>query len=101
MVAAGRGAWIDWKPSTNVSRPPIRLSERPGFFEQSVQLPKPSAAGWEAEQRDVDSRSTTGSAGALRARAGRPAVLSLARLTDTAGYIGKALYDSGLPALRH
>ena len=29
-------------------------------------------------------------------KAAYPAVLSLARLTDTAGYIGKALYDSGL-----
>ena len=67
------------------------------LFQQSVQLPKPSAAGWEAEQRDVDAVRQQ-AAQALHAEGGIPTVLSLARLTDAAGYLGKALYDSGLPA---
>jgi transcriptional regulator with XRE-family HTH domain len=67
------------------------------LFEQSVQLPKPSAAGWEAEQRDVDAARQK-AAQALYAQGGIAAVLSLARLTHTAGYLGKALYDSGLSA---
>ena len=67
------------------------------LFRQSVQLPKPSAAGWEAEQRDVEAARQQ-AAQALYAKGGLPAVLSLARLTETPGFIGKALYDSGLPA---
>jgi transcriptional regulator with XRE-family HTH domain len=66
-------------------------------FRQSVQLPKPSAAGWEAEQRDVETARQK-VAQAVYAKGGIVAVLSLARLTDTAGYLGKALYDSGLSA---
>ena len=67
------------------------------LFQQSVQLPKLSAAGWESEQRDVDAARQKAAQG-LYAEGGIPAMLSLARLTDTAGYIGKALYDSGLLA---
>jgi transcriptional regulator with XRE-family HTH domain len=67
------------------------------LFQHSVQLPKPSAAGWEAEQRDVDPARQK-AAQAVYAEGGIAAVLSLARLTDTAGYLGKALYDSGLSA---
>jgi transcriptional regulator with XRE-family HTH domain len=66
------------------------------LFQHSVQLPKPSAAGWEAEQRDVDAARQQ-AAQALYAKGGIQTVLSLARLTETAGYIGKALYDGGLP----
>ncbi len=67
------------------------------LFQQSVQLPKPSTDGWKSEQRDVDAARQKAAQG-LYAEGGIPAVLSLARLTDTAGYIGKALYDSGLLA---
>ncbi len=67
------------------------------LFQQSVQLPQPSAAGWQAEQRDVDAVRQK-AAQAVYAEGGIAAVLSLARLTDTAGYLGKALYDSGLSA---
>jgi hypothetical protein len=66
------------------------------LFQPSVQLPKPSSTGWEAEQRDVDAARQQ-AVQALYAKDGLSAVLSLARLAEAAGYIGKALYDSGLP----
>ena len=65
------------------------------LFQQSVQLPKPSAEGWESEQRDVDA-ARQNAAKSVYDEGGIAAVLSLARLTDTAGYLGKALYDSGM-----
>ena len=75
--------------------PGDRLERTAWLFEQSVPLPKPSAGGWEAKQRDVDAARQQ-AAQALYIEGGIPAVLSLARLTGGAGYIGKALYDSGL-----
>ena len=66
------------------------------LFQQSVQLPKPSAAGWQAEQRDVEA-ARLHAAQSLFEDGGIPAVLSLARLSDAPGYLGKALYDGGLP----
>lgn len=67
------------------------------LFQQSVQLPKPSAAGWEAEGREVDA-ARQNAARSIYAEGGIAAVLSLARLSDAAGFLGKALYDSGLSA---
>jgi hypothetical protein len=66
------------------------------LFQHSVQLPNPSAEGWESEERDIDSARQQ-AAQTLYAEGGQQAILSLARLTEAAGYIGKALYDSGLP----
>ena len=66
------------------------------LFQQPVQLPKPSTAGWEAEQRDIDAARRQ-AAQKLYTEGGLSTVLSLAQLTETAGYIGKALYDNGLP----
>lgn len=77
--------------------PPDSFERTAWLFQHSVQLPKPSAEGWEAEQRGVDVARQQ-AAQALYAKGGLLAVLSLARLTEAAGYIGKALYDSGLPA---
>lgn len=65
------------------------------LFEQSVALPKPSSAGWEATERDVDAARRQ-AAQALFSDGGVTSILTLARLVGTAGYIGKALYDSGL-----
>lgn len=73
------------------------LEQAGWLFQQSVQLPKPSGAGWEAEQRDVETARQK-AAQAVYPEGGIAAVLSLARLTDTAGYLGKALHDSGLSA---
>lgn len=74
---------------------PLKRTAR--LFQQSVQLPKPSAVGWEAEQRDVDTARQK-AARAVYAEGGIAAVLALARLAHAAGYLGKALYDSGLSA---
>jgi len=67
------------------------------LFEHSVALPNPSEGGWEAEQREVDAARVE-AAGSLYAARGVAGVLALARLTDAAGYLGKALYESGLCA---
>lgn len=67
------------------------------LFHRSVQLPKPPPEGWEAEHRQVDAARQS-AAQAIFAEGGVSAVLALARLADSAGYIGKALVDSGLPA---
>ena len=77
--------------------PTDTLERAAWLFQQSVQLPKPPGADWEAEQRDVDATRQQ-AAQALYANGGMPAVLSLARLTETPGYIGKAFYECGLPA---
>ncbi|WP_208758143.1 helix-turn-helix domain-containing protein [Bradyrhizobium zhanjiangense] len=65
------------------------------LFEQSVSLPKPSTEGWKAEQRDIDTARQRAAA-AVFSKGGISAVLALARLSNAAGYIGKALYDGGL-----
>ncbi len=65
------------------------------LFQQSVQLPNPSSEGWEAEERDIDTTRQQ-AAQEIFDSGGIPAVLSLARLTEAAGYIGKALYDCDL-----
>ena len=65
------------------------------LFQQSVQLPNPSAEGWQTEQRDVDAAREK-AAQAVYADGGVAAVLALARLSEAAGYLGKALYDGGL-----
>jgi len=66
------------------------------LFEGNVELPKPGQ-GWEAEQREVEVAQQK-AAQAIFKDGGIPAILNLARLVDSAGYIGKALYDGGLPA---
>lgn len=66
------------------------------LFGNSVALPRPSAEGWQSEQRDVDA-ARQAAAMALYSEGGPAAILALAAVSDTAGYIGKALYDGGLP----
>lgn len=65
------------------------------LFEQGPQLPDPPGDGWEAQERAVDAARRT-VAHALLAEGGIPKVLALAGMIETAGFIGKALYDSGL-----
>jgi transcriptional regulator with XRE-family HTH domain len=64
------------------------------LYEQRVALPKPPTEGWEAESRYVDAARQE-AARALYSEGGIPAILALARLVDSAGYIGEALYKSG------
>lgn len=65
------------------------------LFQQSVQLPNPSTEGWQTEQRDVDVARQE-AAREVYASSGAAGMLALARLSDAAGYLGKALYDSRL-----
>jgi hypothetical protein len=67
------------------------------LFKQAVQLPRPSAEGWQAEQRDVEAARLE-AAQTLYAKEGIPGVLALSRLGDAPGWLGKALYDGNLPA---
>ena len=74
---------------------PLDPLERTAWlFEQQVALPKPSTAGWETMERDVDAARQQ-AAQTVLAEGGVASVMALARLVDTAGYIGKALYDGG------
>lgn len=66
------------------------------LFEPSVALPRPSTEGWEVEQRDVDATRRL-AAQTLFSEDGATSILALARLVGAPGYIGKALYDAGLP----
>ncbi|MER9069611.1 XRE family transcriptional regulator [Mesorhizobium sp. M0902] len=81
----------------NRFEPTDALERTAWLFQHSVQLPKPYSTGWEAQQRDVDA-ARRHEAQVLYTQGGLTAVLSLARLTDVGGYIGKALYDSGISA---
>lgn len=65
------------------------------LFELPVGLPNPSAAGWEAEERDVDA-ARRDAARTLFSEGGAASILALARRVELPAYIGKALYDSGL-----
>ena len=92
------GAVLDRLESVYDRFAPTDPLERTAWlFQQSVQLPKPSVEGWEAELRDVDAVRQQ-AARTLYTKGGISAVLALARMTEAAGYIGKALYDSGLSA---
>jgi transcriptional regulator with XRE-family HTH domain len=73
------------------------LARAAWLFEGSVALPKSTREGWEAEQHEVEV-ARQAAAQALFKEGGIPAILGLARLVDSAGYIGKALYDSSIPA---
>lgn len=73
------------------------LEQTAWLFAHSVQLPKLSREGWEAEDRDLGVARQQ-AALSLYAEGGPTAVLALARLAEAAGYLGMALIDGGLPA---
>jgi transcriptional regulator with XRE-family HTH domain len=64
------------------------------LFETSVQLPNPSAEGWQSEARDVAQARQDAALTVFLAQ-GADGVLRLARLVSAAGFLGKALYDAG------
>lgn len=66
------------------------------LFQQFVKLPRTTEAGWESEDREVDAARKQ-AVQTLLSEGGIPAVLSLARLTEAPGLVGKAIYESGLP----
>lgn len=75
--------------------PVDRLERSAWLFADGVALPRPATDGWEAEQRQVDV-ARQDAARAAFVEGGQAAVLSLARLAESGGYIGKALYDAGI-----
>ncbi|ASS60325.1 XRE family transcriptional regulator (plasmid) [Rhizobium leguminosarum bv. viciae] len=68
------------------------------LFDQNVELPTSTSAGWETEQRDIEVARRQ-AAIKLYKEGGVGALLALARYVDAGGYIGKALYDEELPAV--
>ncbi len=65
------------------------------LFDGSVALPKPTGEGWQAEQREVEIARQVAARDFYEEWGGQK-LLELARTVDSAGLIGKALYDSGL-----
>lgn len=65
------------------------------LFESAVGLPRPSKDGWEATERDLHATRVEAAKSLFSGR-GAKGVLALARVVDTAGYVGKVLYDGGL-----
>lgn len=66
------------------------------LFDGSPALPTPPGEGWDAEQQAIEIERQV-AAQTLFREGGIPAILDLAREVRFSGYIGKALYDSGLP----
>ncbi len=60
-------------------------------------LPRASAEGWEANQRGVEVAQIE-AARRVFSHGGIADVLALARLTETPGFLGKAIYNAGFPA---
>jgi len=76
---------------------PVDPLERAAWlFEPRVELPDPSTEGWQSRERDVDAARRQ-TAKELFSKGGAKAILALARLVSTAGYIGQAIYETGLP----
>jgi transcriptional regulator with XRE-family HTH domain len=75
--------------------PVDRLERSAWLFENGMAMPKPTTEGWRAEQRQVEAAREV-AAKTVFAEGGAKAILALARLVETAGYIGKALYDAGV-----
>lgn len=67
------------------------------LFEHAVALPRLSE-GWVGADRDVD-QARRHAAGELFSERGVAAILELARLVDTGGIVGKAIYEAGLSEL--
>lgn len=65
------------------------------LFEDSVTLPRAPRKGWEAEHHEVEGARQAAVKDLFKNK-GIPAILDLARQVGSPGYIGKALYDSGI-----
>lgn len=66
------------------------------LFDHNAELPDRASAGWETEQRDID-EARKQAATSLYQDGGIAAIGKLARQARAPSYIGKALYDAGLP----
>ena len=67
------------------------------LFQNGVALPRPSAEGWQANERDVAAAQVE-AAKVLFSECGVGGILALARMTERAGYIGRAVCDAGFSA---
>lgn len=77
---------------------PVDPIERVAWlFNQTVELPDRVSPGWETEQRDIEEARKRAAASVYEA-GGILAIQKLARRAEAAGYIGRALYDAGLPS---
>ena len=76
--------------------PSDALENSAWLFQNGTQLPNPSG-GWENETREIEGARQE-AARAIYAAGGTCDLVSLARMSDTAAFIGKALVDSGVPA---
>ena len=65
------------------------------LFDRAVALPRPTVGGWQAEQHEVEVERVS-AVRRIYDECGGGRLLELARMVDSAGYIGKALYDTGL-----
>lgn len=74
--------------------PADRLEQIAWLFDDRVELIHPSD-GWKGEQREAD-KAKLAAATELYREAGTAGILALARQVQAPGYIGKALYESGL-----
>lgn len=103
-----RFADADWSlPKTDCDRleklydrfaPTDALERVAWLFEEVVQMPNPSQEGYEAEQRDVD-HARQRAAFDVFARCGVGGIMGLSRQVSVGGYLGKALYESGIDDL--
>lgn len=75
--------------------PSDELESKAWLFGQPVVLPNPSNAGWKAEQRDIN-EARQEAAQTVFSEGGTASVIAFAALVDMPGYIGNALYTSGL-----
>ncbi|WP_245469413.1 helix-turn-helix domain-containing protein [Mesorhizobium sp. M7A.F.Ca.MR.362.00.0.0] len=71
------------------------LARAAWLFDGTVALPKPAGDGWEAEEREIEV-ARQAAAQAIFRGGSIAAILGLAQLVDSPGYIGKALYESGI-----
>jgi len=77
---------------------PVDALERIAWlFKVPVQLPSSTGGDWRALERDVE-LARIEAVKPLFCEGGVVAVLALARLSETAGYLGKAIYDAGFAA---
>lgn len=96
-------ATADWSlPSAVLDRmdemysrfaPTDALEQVEWLFQNGAALPNPSEAGWSASQIEVD-KARVEAAKSLFSDGGSAAILALARMTETPGIVGKAIYDA-------
>ncbi|CAB3926027.1 helix-turn-helix domain-containing protein [Achromobacter deleyi] len=75
--------------------PTDKIARSAWLFGSEAVLPKPSAEGWQMEERDLDVARKE-AAKALMDEGGATTILTLARHAEISRYVGTALYDTDL-----